>query len=351
MNRLGLKGAHEVKDHPWLKYYPWKDLYNKKLESPFIPKVGDNFDKKYCESQDKLGTSTLERYQKYIRDENFPNAFLNFTYINHVDTDVEIEYKNNKDVNRGYKDLKTLRESKANLFPTSKLSGISSKLTSSASSRKYNLNNDNNPGVNSINGLNNINILKNKVKIIDNNSQMNTGNSANSGILSYSNNNSSVSMRSNLSQTKVTKNVNNIYNNYLQKVGSQSNIHKNIPGSISNSSLSVSKYTPYRDKKVTTLLDSASSKNIIPTNKATPGHHRTASVGTGSASSSNVNLLNGRILSGKINNINMDKMKLTKKLTNSSSTAALFKNYKQGNTISQSSTGSSVGSSLKFFIK
>lgn len=38
-NRLGLRGAQEVKDHVWLKYYPWKDLYDKKLESPFIPKV------------------------------------------------------------------------------------------------------------------------------------------------------------------------------------------------------------------------------------------------------------------------------------------------------------------------
>ena len=38
-NRLGLRGAVEIKDHAWLKYYPWKDLYDKKLESPFIPKV------------------------------------------------------------------------------------------------------------------------------------------------------------------------------------------------------------------------------------------------------------------------------------------------------------------------
>jgi hypothetical protein len=38
-NRLGLRGAVEIKDHAWLKYYPWKDLYDKKLDSPFIPKV------------------------------------------------------------------------------------------------------------------------------------------------------------------------------------------------------------------------------------------------------------------------------------------------------------------------
>lgn len=38
-NRLGLNGAGEVKEHPWIKYFPWKELYEKKLEAPFVPKV------------------------------------------------------------------------------------------------------------------------------------------------------------------------------------------------------------------------------------------------------------------------------------------------------------------------
>ena len=38
-NRLGQTGAAEVKEHSWLKHFPWKDLYQKKLESPFVPKV------------------------------------------------------------------------------------------------------------------------------------------------------------------------------------------------------------------------------------------------------------------------------------------------------------------------
>lgn len=47
-----------------------------------MPKYGDNFDKKYCEAPDKLGVDTKERYEKYIRDENFKIVFNNFTFIN-----------------------------------------------------------------------------------------------------------------------------------------------------------------------------------------------------------------------------------------------------------------------------
>jgi hypothetical protein len=36
-NRLGYKGIEELKSHPWLKYYNWKDLYLMKEEAPFIP--------------------------------------------------------------------------------------------------------------------------------------------------------------------------------------------------------------------------------------------------------------------------------------------------------------------------
>ena len=64
VNRLGYNGINEIKEHPWLKYYPWKDLYEKKLDAPFMPKSLDNFDKRYCEGPDKIGNDTLERYQK-----------------------------------------------------------------------------------------------------------------------------------------------------------------------------------------------------------------------------------------------------------------------------------------------
>jgi protein kinase A len=45
-NRLGLNGPSEVKNHPWLRDFPWTDLWNRKIVAPFIPPKEDNFDQK-----------------------------------------------------------------------------------------------------------------------------------------------------------------------------------------------------------------------------------------------------------------------------------------------------------------
>lgn len=38
-NRLGLNGPEEVKNHPWLKDFPWNKLMNREFEPPFLPNV------------------------------------------------------------------------------------------------------------------------------------------------------------------------------------------------------------------------------------------------------------------------------------------------------------------------
>lgn len=48
VNRLGLNGPEEVKAHPWFKDYPFDDLLNGAIPSPFIPPNEDNFDHKYA---------------------------------------------------------------------------------------------------------------------------------------------------------------------------------------------------------------------------------------------------------------------------------------------------------------
>ena len=45
-NRLGNNGAEEVKNHPWLRNFPWDDLANRNLIAPFIPPEEENFDQK-----------------------------------------------------------------------------------------------------------------------------------------------------------------------------------------------------------------------------------------------------------------------------------------------------------------
>ena len=45
-NRLGFEGSDEVKNHPWLRDFPWNDLYERRVRAPFIPPMEDNFDQK-----------------------------------------------------------------------------------------------------------------------------------------------------------------------------------------------------------------------------------------------------------------------------------------------------------------
>ena len=78
--RLGYKGIWELKQHRWMKYFPWDKLINKELEAPFIPEKKDNFDKKYCEAVDSINIETKIRYEKYKNDFEYDNLFKNFTY-------------------------------------------------------------------------------------------------------------------------------------------------------------------------------------------------------------------------------------------------------------------------------
>jgi len=34
-----LNGPEEVKEHPWLRDFPWSRLENRELEAPYCPKV------------------------------------------------------------------------------------------------------------------------------------------------------------------------------------------------------------------------------------------------------------------------------------------------------------------------
>jgi hypothetical protein len=42
VNRMGVNGPSEIKNHPWLRGYQWDDLLAGRLIAPFIPAVIKN---------------------------------------------------------------------------------------------------------------------------------------------------------------------------------------------------------------------------------------------------------------------------------------------------------------------
>ena len=79
--RLGaVGGVKELKEHQWLKYYPWEELEKKMLPAPFIPEEIDNFDKSFCESIEKISEETKIRYQKIFISSKYKEAFIDFYY-------------------------------------------------------------------------------------------------------------------------------------------------------------------------------------------------------------------------------------------------------------------------------
>ena len=62
---MGNGGAHEVKNHPWLRDFPWDDLENKRIKAPFVPPKEDNFDQK-----------NINEEWRDLEDEQFKENFL-----------------------------------------------------------------------------------------------------------------------------------------------------------------------------------------------------------------------------------------------------------------------------------
>jgi len=74
-NRLGTKGINELKNHPWLKYYDWKNLYLMKEKPLFVPP------KKLITSDEKVVDEPLME-KKAINSDIYKIAFKDFLYYN-----------------------------------------------------------------------------------------------------------------------------------------------------------------------------------------------------------------------------------------------------------------------------
>ena len=95
--RLGIKGVLEVKNHEWFNDIDWKKIYNKNIIAPFIPKNGDNYDHKYCNAEEQINLSTIERYEEIVRSLDYYN---NYVFDKYLYFDIEKKKSNKKIINK-----------------------------------------------------------------------------------------------------------------------------------------------------------------------------------------------------------------------------------------------------------
>ena len=97
--RIGYYGIKELKEHKWMRNVNWDDILNRKIKAPFIPKNIDNFDKNYCEGNDKIGNETMERYRDYINDEMYTKVFNDYYYCDFGKNYLKLDKKNYESLN------------------------------------------------------------------------------------------------------------------------------------------------------------------------------------------------------------------------------------------------------------
>ena len=89
--RLGYKGIYQIKEHRWFDDIDWKDLYNMKIEAPFIPLDEDNYDIEYCNKEDIIDSSEQEKLDKIKSSNEYTNGFKNYIYFNFFEQNNKIK--------------------------------------------------------------------------------------------------------------------------------------------------------------------------------------------------------------------------------------------------------------------
>ena len=173
-NRLGKNDINEVLNHPWFDEFDWDSCLKKKLKAPYIPKYGDNFDKNYCLQSNKIGTETMERYDKIMSKENIHLIFKEFN-CNKIPQELKI-FNSKKTSDKLYSNNMNFNNISSNMS------------TTSISRNNKNENKQNNLRMYKNNNINNRNILKNNIlnKDIENalyeNNNFNNNNNINKSI-------------------------------------------------------------------------------------------------------------------------------------------------------------------------
>ena len=146
--RLGYKGIEELKDHPWLRYYPWSSIKEKSLPSPFIPQSKDNFDSKYCKSIEYIGEETKIRYEEILADDRFEFYFRDFYYNIDEDkkrsNDLLLSNQNKNNKKRKYRKIHNSKEKSGNLNNINKIYKIINKLNTTIFKKNKHIKSDKN---------------------------------------------------------------------------------------------------------------------------------------------------------------------------------------------------------------
>ena len=204
-NRLGKNDINEVLNHPWFDDFDWENCANKKLRAPYIPKYGDNFDKNYCLQSNKIGTETMERYEKIMAKDNIHLIFKEFNC-----TRIPKELKGYTSTNK--KSTEGAYISNNNVSSNMSTTSISRNNKSEKKQNNFIAYNNNNNNMNYINR----NMIKNKIlnKDIEN------------LIMRNNNLNKSIGF---LNKTNFEINPNRYLNQLRQKINEESiNINNNI---------------------------------------------------------------------------------------------------------------------------
>jgi serine/threonine protein kinase len=84
LNRLGLNGPQEVKQHPWISAFPWAKLLEKTLAAPFLPsRSEENFDARLHLNNDPWKDANSEAMQQsaeLLRKSEIQSMFAGYFY-------------------------------------------------------------------------------------------------------------------------------------------------------------------------------------------------------------------------------------------------------------------------------
>ena len=114
--RLGFPNIINIKNHSWIKDYPWRKLLQKELIAPFIPQHCElNFDIHYVNRKERIGKRTKRYYKKWLRycypyDNPFQyfdyGELYKYTYINNTPSTANNTPENQNNNNKYTKDNK-----------------------------------------------------------------------------------------------------------------------------------------------------------------------------------------------------------------------------------------------------